>query len=77
MDVEGAQRKIVYTIQIATAFALLYIMTRLILGPDMMSRLKMGTARAVSRTAKRQAEQWTVIANKADTAYWQARNTVL
>ncbi len=74
---ERIQKNIIYALEIATAVASLYLVLRVMVGPDAVTRIRMGSARAVSRVAKRQADVWTEIAGKADTAYWQARNTVL
>lgn len=71
------ERSVIYALEIATAVVSLYVVLRVALGPDVFTRLKMGTARTVARTAKRQADTWTVVAGKADTVYWQARNTIL
>ncbi len=56
------ERKILYALEIATAIVSLYLVTRMMISPDAMARLRMGGARTVSRVAKRQVDLWTEIA---------------
>ncbi len=77
VTMERVQRNVLYALEIATAVASLYLVVRIAMGPDTLTRIKMSGARIVARTAKQQSELWTEVACKADTAYWQARNTVL
>jgi len=53
------------------------VMTRILLGPDAVTRLCMRSCLVVSHTAKRVADTATHVAGSADTAYHRMRNVTV
>lgn len=55
--------------ELAIATFTVYMVARIVLGPDVIKRANMRMVRGISHTAKRQAEWWQSLAADADTAY--------
>lgn len=53
------------------------VMTRIVLGPDAIKRVKMHGYLVVSHTAKRGVDMLTTVAMNADTAYHKCRNVTV
>lgn len=77
MNKESLKSDISWAVGTIAGVLSLYMVVRIVVGPDTMTRARMGVARGIARTAKAQESLWGDIGRAADTAYWQARNTVL
>jgi hypothetical protein len=77
MDKDKLKSDITWVIGTVTGGIMLILIIRGMIGGDAGVRLRMRAARAVSRTAKAQVDMWTHVAGAADTAYMNARNSIL
>jgi len=68
------ERDILFMAELTSALIGLYIAFKMLKDEDSFKELRMRYFRTVSRTAKKVSENASVIAAKADTAYWATTN---